>query len=299
MILILGANGYVGSAFKELLKSSNRAFKGFSRAEIDYTQLETLKEILEETKPEFLINAAGYTGKPNVDACETNKADCLNGNALLPGTIKKACETFDISWGHVSSGCIYTGDRDGGGGFTEECTPNFSFRTNNCSFYSGTKALGEELLVDAQKCYIWRLRIPFNHESSPRNYLNKLITYKSLLEAKNSISHLEEFVAACVSCFEKEVPFGTYNLTNPGYITTREVTQLMIQEGKRRESKGQKNPFPKDFNFFEDEHDFMKKAANTPRSNCIMNTSKMEKAGIFMNPVQVALENSLKNWKST
>ena len=39
---------------------------------------------------EFLINAAGYTGKPNVDACELHKADCLMGNAVLPGIIAQA-----------------------------------------------------------------------------------------------------------------------------------------------------------------------------------------------------------------
>ena len=31
--------------------------------------------LIRETKPTFLINAAGYTGKPNVDACEKHKAD--------------------------------------------------------------------------------------------------------------------------------------------------------------------------------------------------------------------------------
>ena len=65
--------------------------------------------LLRRDKPEFLINAAGYTGKPNVDACELHKTECLFGNAVFPGLVAQACNEAGVPWGHVSSGCIYTG----------------------------------------------------------------------------------------------------------------------------------------------------------------------------------------------
>ncbi len=40
--------------------------------------------------------------------------------------------------------------------------------------------------------------------------------YQRLLEATNSVSQLHEFVAATFACWERRVPFGTYNVTNPG-----------------------------------------------------------------------------------
>lgn len=162
-----------------------------------------------------------------MDACELHKTDCLLGNAILPGILREACEHEGLAWGHVSSGCIYSGRRNDRKGFTEQDAPNFSFRTNNCSFYSRSKALGEELLHDAQNCFIWRLRIPFNHQDSKRNYLSKLLRYPKLLEAENSISHLADFVQACWDCVEKQVPDGTYNVTNPGEVTTRNVVKLL------------------------------------------------------------------------
>ena len=58
-----------------------------------------------------MINAAGFTGRPNVGACETAKYECLQGNAVLPGIIREVCEDLKIQWGHVSSGCIYSGTR--------------------------------------------------------------------------------------------------------------------------------------------------------------------------------------------
>ena len=238
-------------------------------------------------RPEFLINAAGYTGKPNVDACELHKHDCLFGNAVLPGIIADACAEAGVPWGHVSSGCIYTGARADGSGFTEEDTPNFTFRTNNCSFYSGTKALGEEVLAGKPNCFIWRLRIPFDNVDSPRNYLTKLMRYSRLLEAANSISQLHEFVAATFACWEKRVPFGIYNVTNPGHVTTRDVVGLIEKSGVH----------PKKYEFFSNEDEFMRLAAKTPRSNCVMSSEKLAKVGIQMTDVHAAIEHALRTWQ--
>ena len=201
MIYLLGGSGYVGTAYQALLTRKGIPFRNLRRAEVDYTQTAVLTDLLRREKPAFLINAAGYTGKPNVDACELHKAECLFGNAVLPGRIAEACTAAGVPWGHVSSGCIYTGARPDGTGFTETDTPNFTFRTDNCSFYSGTKALGEEVLAGRTDVYIWRLRIPFDHVESPRNYLTKLMRYQRLLEAANSISQLHEFCAATLACW--------------------------------------------------------------------------------------------------
>jgi UDP-glucose 4,6-dehydratase len=286
MILLLGATGYVGQKFHQRLVEQSIEHRCLSRRDYDYTNGSILIEAIQETQATFLINAAGYTGKPNVDACELHKPECLDGNSVLPGTIRNACETVGIPWGHVSSGCIYTGSKPDGTGFTEDDEPNFCFRTNHCSWYSGTKALGEEVLDGATANYIWRLRIPFDHVDGPRNYLSKLTRYERLLEANNSICHLGEFVDACLECWAKEVPFGTYNVTNTGSITTGEITRLI-----------QKHLMPnQQFNFFESEDEFMRLAAITPRSNCVMNNDKLLATGIKMSHVDDAITSSLKNW---
>lgn len=286
MIILLGGSGYVGQAYQRLFTRRGLEFRNLVRREVDYTNVRQLTHLLEETRPEFVINAAGYTGKPNVDACETDRTNCVFGNAVLPGVIQEACGQTGTPWGHVSSGCIYTGERPGGGGFTEEDAPNFSFRTNNSSFYSGTKALGEEVLAGTEGNYIWRLRIPFNEVESPRNYLTKIMRYAKLLDAGNSLSQLDEFVRATYECWEKRAPFGTYNVTNPGHVTTREVVDLIRESGVCE----------KDFQFFADETEFMQIAAKTPRSNCLLDTSKLQGAGIGMTEVHEAIEKALREW---
>ncbi len=286
MIYLLGGSGYVGSAYQALLQRKGLPFRNMRRADFDYSNQAALTELLRREKPSFLINAAGYTGKPNVDACELHKAECLMGNAVLPGIIAQACADAGVPWGHVSSGCIYTGAHPDGSGFTETDTPNFTFRTNNCSFYSGTKGLGEEVLANFPDVYVWRLRIPFNQVENPRNYLTKLMRYNTLLEATNSISQLEEFVAATFACWEKRVPFGKYNVTNPGQVTTHDVVKLIKKTGVSQ----------KNFIFFKDEADFMTKAAKTPRSNCVMDSTKLAATGIKLTEVHEAVERDLRRW---
>jgi len=295
MILLLGASGYVGSAYQRFLAGREIAFHAADRSKHDYLQKEGLRKLIAEIQPEFVINAAGYTGKPNVDACEIHKTECLEGNGVFPGLVKEACAEAKLPWGHVSSGCIFTGSRSDGSGFREEDAPNFTFRQNNCSFYSGTKALGEEILQDAPQCYIWRLRIPFNHIDNPRNYLSKVMTYARLLEARNSLSQLDDFVRVTWESWSLRLPFGTYNVTNPGSITTHEIVELIKKSalGKRLQAKG------KEFSFFADEAEFMKIAAKTPRSNCVMNSRKITNSGIKMDEVHEAVEQALIHWEST
>lgn len=302
MILLLGSSGYVGQAMSKVLGISNCEMVGVSRVEVDYTSKNALSELVSSSNVSFVMNCAGYTGKPNVDACELDKGNCLDGNAVLPGVIREVCEDAGIPWGHVSSGCIFSGERPGGGGWREDDAPNFSFRKPPCSFYSGTKALGEEVLgwqetdrnVDwtgwehesEPSGYVWRLRIPFNEVDGSRNYLSKVQRYERLLEARNSLSHLNDFVKACLNCVEKRVPFGIYNVTNPGSVTTSEVVEIIKKKGVSDKS----------FSFFDSEEEFMGKAAKTPRSNCVLDSSKLANVGIKMRPVEEALENALEDW---
>jgi UDP-glucose 4,6-dehydratase len=313
MILLLGASGYIGEAFARELTWRKTDFIPLSRKQVDYTRFDVLLDFLKTQKPEFVINAAGFTGNPNVDACELDQAGTLAGNALLPQTIAHACAVAGIPWGHVSSGCIYSGakmvvkgqmraekdlmkpelhalvDKSPAAihGFTETDPPNFSFRDGPCSFYSGTKALGEAALAGIGQSYVWRLRIPFDEFDNARNYLSKVQRYAKVYDNVNSISHRADFVKACLDTWNLRVPFGIYNVTNPGFVTTKQVVQLIEKHLK---------PARK-FEFWAGDEEFYKFAAKTPRSNCVLDTAKILATGVNIRPVEEALEQSLKNWK--
>jgi dTDP-4-dehydrorhamnose reductase len=313
-ILLLGATGYVGQAFQRLVAQRGGTVVALSRSQADYTRFAPLLRVLREVKPDFLVNCAGYTGKPNVDACEQHQADTLLGNVSLPQTLAQACEVANVPWGHVSSGCIYAGAKivqpDGSlavekdltrpdlrrivdteptriRGFVESDPPNFSFRSPPCSFYSGSKALGEEVLAGAPGCYVWRLRIPFDEVDGMRNYLTKLQRYDRVYDNVNSISHLADFARACIELRAVGAPFGTYNVTNPGFVTSRQVIQRIIE----------KHHPARQFTFWESDEEFYRVAAKTPRSNCVMDVTKLLSTGIKVRPVEEALDDALTRWQ--
>ena len=313
MILLLGASGYIGEAFALELKRRKKDFIPLARTQVDYSRFDVLLEFLRAQRPAFVVNAAGYTGKPNVDACELDKAGTLVGNTLLPQTIAHACAAANIPWGHVSSGCIFSGAKISENGtvrvekdmtkpelhalaeaktaallgFSETDPPNFSFRDPPCSFYSGTKALGEEAMAGIGQSYVWRLQIPFDEIDSKRNYLSKVQRYAKVYDNVNSISHRADFVKACLDTWELRAPFGIYNVTNPGYVTTRHVVEQIEKILK---------PARK-FEYWANDAEFYQIAAKTPRSNCVMDVSKLLSVGVKIRGVEEALEDSLKNWK--
>ena len=77
------------------------------------------------------------------------------------------------------------------------------------------------------------------------------------------------------------------NLTNPGAASTRQVVERI-----RRVL----NP-KREFEFWNDDEEFYRLGAKTPRSNCIMDVSKLLETGVAMRPVEAALEDALQNWK--
>ena len=287
MIILFGSTGYIGSEFKRQLEQKQIEFKCWNdTANTTFYDLEKWYADAGYPVIDVVINAAGYTGKPNVDACELAKEDTIHGNIVWPQILTDWCMLNDITLGHVSSGCIYSGRRVDGEPFTEEDDPNFSFVQNNCSFYSGTKAIAEKIVSKWNKNYIWRLRIPFEENNNSRNYISKMLKYDKLLQAENSISNKQEFVSACIQTFTNKVPFGIYNVTNTGYITT----DFLIEKLKMTIAKD------KNFTLI-DEEQLYKNYAKTPRSNCVMSNSKLLETGIKMKTVDESIDYCLNNWK--
>ncbi|MBU6410774.1 MAG: sugar nucleotide-binding protein, partial [Verrucomicrobia bacterium] len=308
------ASGYVGQAFSQELRRRRLAFIPLTRKAIDYTNLELLFDYVRKVKPEFIINAAGYPANPNVDACEQAREETLFANTLLPQTIARVCLMTNTPWGHVSSGSIYQGakvvesegtriERDMNRpefrrllaehpericGFTEWNEPNFSFRHPPCNFYCGTKALAEEMIRGVGRSYIWRPKMLFDERREPRNFLWKIQNYAKVYRCVNSVTHLGDFVKACLNLWEQQAPFGIYNVVNPGPVTSRQIV-AMIQRILKPD---------RPFEFWKNDEEFYQAQARAPRSNCILDASKLLAAGVPMRPATDALADALQKWQT-
>lgn len=105
-ILLLGANGQVGSAIQVFAKQHKIELLAFSRQELDFTNEPMLQEAFAKHQPKFVINAAAYTA---VDLAETEQeaAMQLNGHALV--ALAKLCAEHNCVLIHLSTDYVFDG----------------------------------------------------------------------------------------------------------------------------------------------------------------------------------------------
>lgn len=282
MILLLGSTGYIGNEFCSQLTKANIKYTTLSYKDVNHKNIE---EISNKYKITHLINCAAFVGKPNIEACENQKDRTIEGNVILPIKLKDISEKLNLIYCHISTGCLYNGKSNSEKGFSENDEPNFTFEKNNCSFYTGTKALAEKEIKKYHKSYIWRIRLPFENINNDRNYISKILKYDTLITDKNSLSNKQEFVSACIESIRKEIPFGIYNITNSGEVSALDVVEKII-----------KTIMPnKKANFISIE-EFYKNISSMPRSNCITDNSKILSCGIKLSEANESLDKCLKEW---
>jgi len=275
-VYIFGANGYLGSHFVSYLQE--KGWKVFTDR-VDIRDYSAVFKALETTKPDVVINAAGKTGTPNVDWCESNKGETtlVNVNGAL--NLATACDALGIYMAHIGSGCVYAGYGESGNGFTEEEPANFYG-----SFYSRTKAHSEELLSEFNILQL-RVRIPIEGKSYNKNVINKLLKYEKVVSIENSFTVVEDFIPASVALIERREQ-GIYNMTNEGSMDHKFFMELY------REIVDPSRSFTY---MTEAELNAITKA---PRSNCTLDVSKREALGIHMPDIKERMPEILQSYKN-
>lgn len=260
-IIVFGCRGYLGQKFLKALPDA-------VPSEADIADSFAIQRVLMNLRPEVVINCAGTTGRPNVDWCEDNKQKTFRSNVTGPAVLMQECSRFGSRLVHVGSGCIYYGDYNGGG-FYEEIPANFTG-----SYYSKTKAWSDAFLsAHSDMVLNLRIRMPFDGTTSDRNLIMKLLKYKRLIDYKNSMTNVDEFVSLTVQMIEAGKT-GTFNMVNEGAMSPYEVMEMY------REIVDPNHEFEPL------SHTDIGLVAKAPRSNCLLNTDKLRCHGQGMTNIR-------------
>lgn len=104
-ILVLGANGQLGQEFRYLASENKDIdFVFFGRDEVDICSEDDVLRIIDENKPNFVINCAAYTA---VDKAEAEVDQCFSINRDACATITNVLNGKDIKLVHFSSDYVY------------------------------------------------------------------------------------------------------------------------------------------------------------------------------------------------
>lgn len=284
-VLILGGQGYLGERFQSVYLKA-------IVPRVDIADAQAIANVLDREKPDIVINAAGKTGRPNIDWCEEHKIETLRSNVTGPLVLLEECSKRNIYWVHLSSGCIYEGSkyslshgervRERGSkqrgsdcGFTEDDPPNFFG-----SFYSRTKLWSEQILKDFPNILILRLRMPFDCVPSERNLIMKLRTYNKVLDVQNSLTYIPDLLLAAEKLILKHAT-GIYNVVNPGTMSPYDIMSMY-------KKLVQFNHLFKGLKIKE-----LSKVARTGRSNCVLSNKKLEQEEIVLPDVHKRMEEAM------
>lgn len=151
-ILVTGCNGQLGRAIRKEYADSNVEFintdvtEGNGVKALDITDVNAVLKMVEETKPDVIINCAAHT---NVDACETQWDLAYKINAIGPRNLSIAASKAGAKMIHVSTDYVFEGN--GTRPYTEFDEPN------PVSAYGKTKLEGENFVkAFADKYFILR-----------------------------------------------------------------------------------------------------------------------------------------------
>lgn len=253
-----GKTGWIGQKIVSLLKElGNEVICAESRLE----ERERIEAEIIRYKPDCIINAAGVTGRPNVDWCEDHKVETVRTNLIGTLNLFDIAHTKNIYVISFGTGCIYHYDENHlmntEIGFTEDDEPNFKG-----SFYSYTKGMVDRLIQIYPNVLNLRLRMPVSDDLNPRSFVTKITRYKKVVNIPNSMSVLSDLLPLIPEIVKKRLT-GNLNFVNPGVISHNEILDMY------------KEYVDSNFiycNFSIEEHDSILKAK---RSNNCLDTSRL------------------------
>lgn len=110
-ILITGSNGQVGSSLVKLLNQMPEIkFLAVDREQLDITDFEAVNKLINDFKPNAIINAAAHTG---VDKAEQEVELSYAINRDGPRFLAQAANSVGATILHISTDYVFAGDKDG------------------------------------------------------------------------------------------------------------------------------------------------------------------------------------------
>ncbi|PIA46110.1 hypothetical protein AQUCO_01600406v1 [Aquilegia coerulea] len=271
--LIYGKTGWIGGLLGRLCKDGGIDF------EYGQGRLEDRKSIMDDirnVRPTHVFNAAGVTGRPNVDWCESHKVETIRANVIGTLTLADICKQKGVLLVNFATGCIFEYDNlhpEGSGvGFKEEDKPNFIG-----SFYSKTKAMVEELLREYDNVCTLRVRMPISSDlSNPRNFITKISRYNKVVNIPNSMTVLDELLPISIEMAKRNCR-GIWNFTNPGVISHNQILELY------------RDYIDPDFKWTNFDLEEQAKVIVAPRSNNELDTSRIQKEFPELLPIKESI----------
>jgi dTDP-4-dehydrorhamnose reductase len=141
-ILLTGKTGQVGWELNHMLSKTDTVF-AMGRDRMDLSKPETLGSVIQEVRPDIIINAAAYTA---VDKAESEPELAMTVNGVAPGVIAEEARKIGAGIIHYSTDYVFDG----------KATSPYKEEDPTCplSVYGKSKLAGENAVIQAGIAHI-------------------------------------------------------------------------------------------------------------------------------------------------
>ena len=221
-LLVIGSAGRLGAALKREYQGKFDV-AGFDHAQLDLSNFDKIREKLEETDFDVLINAAAFT---NVDLCETQPDQAFRINAEAPRVLAEICGDKNAKLIHFSTDYVFDGEKRAP--YTEED------EANPISLYGESKLAGEKNALTAQNRHLV-VRVSWVFGPDRPSFIDGMIKQAQENEKVDAIAdkfstptYTHDIAKMLPQFFESDVEGGILHFANAGKCSWQEYAQWAL-----------------------------------------------------------------------
>lgn len=231
VVLVTGASGQVGQALQFIAPNySGIQFVFCSSKQLDITNINKLKQLFEQFKPDFCINTAAYTAVDKAES-EPEKTHLINVEGVK--NVAEVCKEFNTVLLHVSTDFVFDGTKTVP--YTEEDV------TNPSSVYGQTKLDGEKVIQEAWHKY-FIIRTSWVYSQFGNNFMKTMLRLASERDKlsvvndqigtpTNAVDLAEILVKIILTNNQQPTTdnFGIYNFSNEGQCSWYDFAEKIFE----------------------------------------------------------------------
>ncbi len=218
-LLITGAGGQLGKEWVEYCLQNDINHTSFGSEELDISDFNQAKEVLDTIKPDVLINCAAYT---HVDDAEENKLLSFKVNSTAVKNLSWLCKSNNIKLVHYSTDYVFSGELNDKikfpSGYPEEAVPK------PVNQYGLSKWQGEKELQESECDYLL-IRIAWLCGKHGNNFVKTMLRLGSQRDSLNIVDDQFGSPTFCSDVVEKTFKLlqnnkkGIYHISSSDIIT--------------------------------------------------------------------------------
>ena len=228
-ILITGINGQLGQELQQSLTDYNVI--GVGREMLDLTQPDKISQMMDEVKPDLVINAAAYTA---VDKAESEPEIAKATNAIAPGILAKEAQKIGVPLIHISTDYVFDGSQS---------RPYLDTDTTNpLGVYGQSKLAGEQAIRENCNLHIILRTAWVYGVGGKGNFVKTMLKLGSEREEIRVVADqvgsptwtgdLASAIAQLLPQLSPEIA-GTYHYTNSGVASWYDFAVAIFEEAKQ------------------------------------------------------------------